>query len=108
MSQSNEAPRTRRRASFSPPPRPERYERQATDDLPLDRPMTMAEVEERIVRADDELAKLTGIHMDLADQAAEAEADWKGHRDLIIQSIVDSSGERTASDYREAKARNSL
>ena len=67
----------------------------------------MGEVEERIVRADDELAELTGIHMDLADDAAKAEATWKRHRDTVIVRTVKGE-ERTASDYREALAREEV
>jgi len=67
----------------------------------------MAEVEERIVRADDELAELTSIHMDLADAAAKAESSWKRHRDTVIVHTVKNE-ERTAADYREALARDSI
>lgn len=67
----------------------------------------MSDVEERIVRADDELADLTAIHMDLAEAAARAEAAWKRHRDIVIVKIVRSQ-ERTGADYREAEAREQL
>lgn len=67
----------------------------------------MAEVEERIVRADDELAELTGVHMDLSDAAAKAEAAWKRHRDTVIVHTVKNE-DRTASDYREALARDQV
>lgn len=66
--------------------------------------LTMSEVEERITRADDELAELTGVHMDLSEDAAWAESAWKRHRDTVIVRTV-GGGERTASDYREALAR---
>jgi hypothetical protein len=67
----------------------------------------MAEVEERLVRADDELADLTAVHMDLSDNAAKAEASWKRHRDTVIVHTVKNE-ERTAADYREALARDSI
>jgi len=67
----------------------------------------MAEVEERIMRADDELAELTTSHMDLAHDAAVAEAQWKRHRDTVIVHTVKNE-ERTAADYREALAREQI
>lgn len=67
----------------------------------------MAEVEERIVRADDELAELTAVHMDLAEAAAWAEGHWKRHRDITIVRAV-AGPERTAADYREALAREGI
>jgi hypothetical protein len=67
----------------------------------------MAEVEERIVRADDELAELTAIHMDLAEAAAKAEATWKRHRDTVIVRVVKAE-DRTAADFREAMAREEI
>lgn len=69
--------------------------------------LTMAEVEERIMRADDELADLTIQHMTLADRAANAEADWKAHRDRVILKAKDAE-ERTAADTREAMARGEV
>ena len=69
--------------------------------------LTMGQVEERIVRADDELAELTGTHMDLADAAAKAEANWKRHRDTVIVQAV-RGPDRTASDFREALAREQI
>lgn len=64
----------------------------------------MGEVEERILRAESELARLTQDHMNLAEAAAHAEADWKAHRDRIIVRIA-AGDERTAADMREATAR---
>jgi len=74
---------------------------EANDGLPYQPPVTMAEVEERIMRADDELANLTETHVHLADQAARAEARWKNHRDRCITQIV-RSGDKGARDTREA------
>jgi len=64
----------------------------------------MVEVEERIMRADDELTRLTESHMELADMSARAEATWKAHRDRVIIAIV-ANGEKGAADTREAKAK---
>lgn len=69
--------------------------------------MGMGEVEERLVRADDELAKLTETHVNLADQAARAEAMWKNHRDRIIVMIA-KSGDKGAKDTREAQAKQQV
>ena len=70
-------------------------------------PATMAEVEERLLRAESQLEELTTTHMSLADAAANAEADWKSHRDRVIVRIA-NSGERSAADYREAVARQEI
>lgn len=74
------------------------------DGLPYQAPATIAEIEERIMRADDELERLTQTHVSLADQAARAEARWKNHRDRIITKIV-RSGDKGAKDTREAFAK---
>ncbi len=89
------------------PPRPQRYDRSGGDGLPYKAALTMGEVEERIMRADDELAELTGIHMNLAEEAAMAESTWKRHRDTVIVRIVKGE-DRSASDYREAAAREEI
>jgi hypothetical protein len=89
------------------PPRPRRYQRTNSDGLPHQPPLTMAEVEERIMRADDELAELTATHMDLAREAAIAEVEWKRHRDTVIVYTVKNE-DRTAADYREALAREQI
>lgn len=88
-------------------PRRGRQDRQQRDDLPLQGPLSMAEVEERIMRADDELVTLTENHMNLADQAAHAEADWKAHLSRVAVRIA-HSGEKSASDTREASARTEI
>jgi len=67
----------------------------------------MAEVEERIVRADDELSELTLTHMGLADKSARAEAAWKRHRDTVIIR-TSKQADRTAADVREAAARDEI
>ena len=67
----------------------------------------MAEVESRLLRAEAQLEELTLTHMGLADAAANAEADWKSHRDRVIVRIA-NTGERTAADYREAMARQEV
>lgn len=64
----------------------------------------MGDVENRLLRAEFELAELTSIHMGLANDAAEAEADWKAHRDRVIVRIA-NSGDKMAADMREAHAR---
>ena len=66
--------------------------------------MGMGEVEERIIRADNELAKLTDTHVGLARESAAAEARWKNHRDRIIVRIS-RSGDKGAKDTREALAK---
>jgi len=79
-------------------------ERQEDDGLPYQPPVSMAEVEERIMRADDELARLTETHVNLADQSARSEARWKNHRDRCIVKIV-RGGDKGAKDTREAYAK---
>jgi hypothetical protein len=74
------------------------------NDYPLPSVLGMGEVEERILAANDELADLTATHTHLADAAANAEADWKAHRDRVIVRLHHST-ERTAADTREAIAR---
>lgn len=77
------------------------------DGLPLPPVATMGEVEERILNAEAELAELTHTHQQLAEEAADAEADWKAHLGRVILR-VHHSGERTAVDVREAMARDEL
>jgi len=74
------------------------------DGLPYQPPTSIAEIEERIMRADDELERLTQTHVQLADQAARAEARWKNHRDRCITTIV-RTGDKGARDTREAFAK---
>lgn len=65
---------------------------------------SLGEVERRIMRVDDELADLVEQHYSAAEQAAEAEADWKSHRDRILVGIADR-GDKEAADIREARAK---
>jgi len=67
----------------------------------------MGEVEVRILQADDQLATLAESHMGFADAAANAEADWKSHRDRVILRVA-ATGDRTAADTREAMARQEV
>lgn len=69
--------------------------------------MSMGEVEERIVRAEDELVLLTETHMKLAERAAHAKADWMAHLSRVLVRIA-HSGEKGASDIREAMARTEV
>jgi hypothetical protein len=68
---------------------------------------SLGEVERRIMQIDDELAKLVEEHYGAAEQAAVAEADWKGHRDRVLVGIADR-GDKEAADIREARAKCSL
>lgn len=65
---------------------------------------SLAEVEERLLDADEELAELVESHYEIAEKAAEAEADWKQHRDRILVKLADE-GTKEAADVREARAR---
>ncbi len=65
---------------------------------------TLGEIERRIMRCDDELAQLVDDHYKAAEEAAEAEADWKRHRDRVLVALADS-GEKEAADIREARAK---
>ena len=67
---------------------------------------SLGEVERRIMRVDDELADLVEQHYNAAEQAAEAEADWKRHRDRVLVAIADR-GDKEAADIREARAKRS-
>lgn len=77
------------------------------DGLMYDAVMSMGEVERYILRADEELVKLTESHMTLARQAAEAKADWMAHLSRVLVRIA-HSGEKGASDTREAMARTEI
>lgn len=74
------------------------------DDLPFDSLVTMGEVERRLCRCEEELVKITENHMVLSKQAAEAKADWMAHLSRVLVRIA-HSGEKGASDIREATAR---
>ena len=65
---------------------------------------TLGEIERRIMRCDDELAELVDDHYRAAEEAAEAEAEWKRHRDRILVALADS-GTKEAADIREARAK---
>jgi hypothetical protein len=65
---------------------------------------TLGEIERRIMRCDDELARLVEDHYRAAEEAAEAEADWKRHRDFVLVMLADS-GTKEAADIREARAK---
>lgn len=65
---------------------------------------TLGDVERRIMRCDDDLAQLVEDHYRAAEEAAEAEADWKRHRDRVLVALADS-GEKEAADIREARAK---
>ena len=65
---------------------------------------TLGEIERRIMRCDDELAKLVEDHYRAAEEAAIAEADWKRHRDRVLVQLADS-GAKDAADIREARAK---
>lgn len=65
---------------------------------------TLGEIERRIIRCDDELAQLVEDHYRAAEEAAEAESDWKRHRDRVLVALADS-GEKEAADIREARAK---
>ena len=65
---------------------------------------TLGDVERRIMRCDDELAQLVEDHYRAAEEAAEAEADWKQHRDRVLVALADN-GEKEAADIREARAK---
>lgn len=69
--------------------------------------LTMGEVEQRLMAADTELEHLVHEHMRLCEEAAHAEANWKGHRDRVIVQML-AKGERTAADTREAYARSGV
>lgn len=77
------------------------------DELPFAPLMTMGEVEERLRRADDELLALTESHMGISEQSAEAKADWMAHLSRVLVRIA-HSGEKGASDTREAMARTEI
>jgi len=81
--------------------------RQEPDGLPYAHLMSMGEVEERIIRAEEELVKLTETHMDLSERAAHAKADWMAHLSRVLVRLA-HSGEKGASDTREAVARSEM
>jgi hypothetical protein len=74
------------------------------DGLALPPLPTLGEIERRIMRCDDELARLVEDHYRAAEDAASAEADWKRHRDRVLVALADS-GEKEAADIREARAK---
>lgn len=74
------------------------------DGLPLPPLPTLGDIERRIMRCDDELAQLVEDHYRAAEEAAEAEANWKQHRDRILVMIADR-GSKEAADIREARAK---
>jgi len=65
---------------------------------------TLGEIEQRIMRCDDQLAELVDDHFNAAEETAEAEARWKGHRDRVLV-ILAASEDKGAADIREAKAK---
>lgn len=83
------SPRSRRRSS-------------EIRDLP-----SLAEVEQRLARVDDELSELVLDLEETAEARANAEADWCNHRDRILVWIADQ-GDKEAADIREARARLAL
>lgn len=74
------------------------------DPAMLPEMVTLAEVERRIMRCDDEIARLVEDHFTAAEDAASAEADWKQHRDRCLVRIADR-GDKEAADIREARAK---
>ena len=64
----------------------------------------IAEIEQRIMRCDDELAELVEEHYNAAEEAATAEADWKAHRDRVLVLLADRP-DKEAADIREARAK---
>lgn len=71
---------------------------------PLPETPSLGEIEQRIIRCDDELAELVEDHFHAAEDTAEAESRWKGHRDRVLV-ILAASEEKSAADIREAKAK---
>lgn len=65
---------------------------------------TLGEIEQRIMRVDNELEELVEEHYTAAEEAASAEADWKAHRDRILVWLADT-GDKEAADIREARAK---
>lgn len=67
--------------------------------------VSLGEVEERIWECDQGLAELVDQHYDASREAAEAKADWYGHRDKVLVQLADNPGKIEAADIREARAR---
>lgn len=65
---------------------------------------SLAEIEQRIMRCDDELADLVLELEEVAEAKASAEADWNAHLDKMLVFIADT-GDKEASDIRLARAR---
>jgi hypothetical protein len=67
--------------------------------------VTLGEVEERIWECDQGLAELVEEHYTASRDAAEAKADWYGHRDKVLVQLADNPGKIEAQDIREARCR---
>lgn len=89
-------PRARRRSRNGPS-----YD---DDGAMLPEVPSLGEIEQRIMRCDDELAELVQEHYNAAEDAATAEADWKAHRDRVLVLLADRP-EKEAADIREARAK---
>lgn len=75
-----------------------------SDDGMLPAAIGLGEIEERLLRCDTELENLISEHFEAAEQAAHAEADWKGHLGRILVMLADA-GDKESADIREARAR---
>lgn len=93
------AARERHRRDQSGPGRDTDRTGRALPEMP-----TLGEIERRIMRCDDELAELVEDHFNAAEETAEAESRWKGHRDRVLV-ILAASEDKGAADIREAKAK---
>ena len=98
-------PRTARPARHVDPRARRGGESNHDDDGALLKPIpSLGEIEMRLMRCDDELTRLTMEHYHAAEEAAEAESDWKRHRDRVLVMLADRSI-KEAADIREARAK---
>lgn len=87
---------TRRPRSEDPP--------RKGDGLPYQGPLLITDVEERLEHCGIQLEEMAIHHEQICIQAASDKADWEKHLSVHVVRVADS-GEKTAADVREARAR---
>jgi len=79
--------------------------------FPLPPVPTIGEVEQRIMRCDDELAQAVNDLYDWEDRAANAKADWEQHLHTQLVLIADelaAKDQKSDATYREGVAKGRL